>query len=158
MKTSKWIALAAAAITASGLLALNAAPAKAKAEVGGARGQLLQRAKEKLNLTDDQVAQIKSVLKDDKEVLRGLLLQMHEARSGLREAIRTNGATPESVRTASAKVAAVEADLAVERLKLYGKISPILTAEQREKLQQAEAQLDDMIESVINHLGRKRGD
>ncbi|HLP77829.1 MAG TPA: Spy/CpxP family protein refolding chaperone, partial [Candidatus Paceibacterota bacterium] len=120
--------------------------------------QLLQRAREKLDLTDEQAAQIKAVLKEDKETLRGLLSRMHEARSGLREAIHAEGATPDSVRAASAKVAAVESDLAVERLKLFGKISPILTAEQREKLQQAGAQLDAMVENAINHLGRKSED
>ncbi len=159
MKTSKWIALTAAAtIFGGGLFVLGAAPAKTSAGEGHGRGHLLQHAREQLNLTDEQVSQVKAVLKGDKENITSLLTRMHEARNGMRAAIRAAAANESSVRAAAAKVAVVEADLAVERMKLYGKISPILTPEQRDKLQQFETQIDNLVEKASGRLGSKRGE
>lgn len=154
MRTSKWFALTlAAAMTSGGFIALHTAAAGAASINRPARGRLLERAKEKLGITDDQAAQIKAILKADKENLASLLTHLHSARGELREAIRSDSANEASVRAASAKVAAVESDLAVERMKLSAKIGPILTPEQREKLAQFEAKMDDVIDSAISRLG-----
>jgi Spy/CpxP family protein refolding chaperone len=156
MKTSRWIALTvAAAVLAGGWFTLSAAPLKRQAADGPARGRMLERAKEKLGLTDDQITQIKSVIKDDKENISSIVKRIHDARSDMRQAIRASDANESTVRAAAAKVAAVEADLAVERLKLCGKIAPILTTEQREKLQQMAAQVDDFVDQAINRFGQK---
>jgi Spy/CpxP family protein refolding chaperone len=74
---------------------------------------------------------------------------------GLRDAIQSSGATEASVRAAAAKVATVEADLAVERLKLYGRISPILTADQREQVKQFQSKIDDFLDGAINRLSER---
>lgn len=156
MKTSKWLALTlAVTILAGGSFILHAAPRKAVATEKPGRGASLQRAREKLDLTDEQVTRIKAVLKADKENLTSLISRMREARGSLRETIRKPDANETSVRAAAAKVAEVEADLAVERLKLYGKISPILTAEQHEKLHQLAAQAGDFLDGIMNRLGNK---
>ena len=52
-------------------------------------------------------------------------------------------------------MAAVEADLAVEQLKLHGKVSPILTDEQRKVLAEIEARLDDFVTDAIGRLGER---
>ena len=57
----------------------------------------------------------------------------------------------------SAKVAAVEADIAVERMKLAGRISPILTADQKEKIKAFEAKIDDLVDTLINRVGERLG-
>ena len=155
MKTKWFVLTLAAALSAGGLFVLNAHAADSTAPRTALHGRLLERAKEKLGLTDAQVVQIKAVLKSDKDSLTGLLTRLHEARSGLRNAIQSPDATEASVRAASAKVAAVEADLAVERLKLHGKISPILTADQREKLSEFQARLDDLADTVIGRIGER---
>jgi len=116
---------------------------------GPFRRHFLERARERLGLTDDQVAQIKVVLKSEKDNLASLLERLHDARIGLREAIRAQNATEASVRTASAKAAAVQADFAVERMKLFARISPILTDEQRSKLAQVEQRMDDLADTAI---------
>ena len=113
------------------------------------RGRFLERVRQRLGLTDEQTAQIKAVLKSDKDNLTSLLGRMHEARIGLREAIRAQNPTEASVRAASAKVAAVQADLAVERMKLFARINPILTDEQRAKLALEEQQVDDLADAAI---------
>ena len=111
-----------------------------------------------MNLTDEQKSQIKTSLSGEKETLQRLLTQLHDARKGLRETIQARDATEASVRAASAKVAAVEADLAVERLKLHGKLAPILTDEQRGKLAELEARLDEFLTDAIGRLGHRLGE
>ena len=77
---------------------------------------------------------------------------MHEARAGLHEAIRSSDATESSVRAASAQVATVEADLAVERLKLFREISPVLTEQQRKKVEAFQERLDAAIQEHLQRL------
>ena len=125
MKTSKWLAITvAAALSAGGLIVLKSHARERVIGPHAFRGQLLERAKEKLGITDEQVSRIKGELAGEKDTLKSLIAKWHDARVGLRQAIKAAEATEASVRAASEKVAAAEADLAVERFKLYGKIKP----------------------------------
>jgi Spy/CpxP family protein refolding chaperone len=154
MKISKLLVITlAAGLGAGGLFVVKAHAVERIAANRHFQGRFLERAKEKLGLSDEQVAKIKTELKGEKDTLRDLISRLHEARVGLRETIQASDANESSVRTASAKVAAVEADLAVERLKLYGKISPILTAEQVEKVKEFQSRLDDFLDNAVNHIG-----
>lgn len=156
MKTSKWLVIGvAAAFSVGGLVVVKARAADRPVGGRSARGQFLQKAKEKLGLSDDQFSQIKSALLAEKDNLKGLISKLHEARVGLREAIQASDAAEASVRAASAKVAAAEADLAVERLKLFGKISPILTDEQLDKVKEFQTQVDDYVDGAISHIGER---
>ncbi len=154
MKTKTLLVTLAAALTAGGLL-WGVAHATEGSRGPFRPGQLLQRAAEELGLTEQQRATIRDVLVSEKDTLKDLLTRLHEARKGLRQAIRAQDATEASVRAAAARVAAVEAELAVERLKLYQRISPILTAEQREQLAQWEVRLDEWIERLIGRIGER---
>lgn len=147
--------MAAGVCATSSLFVIKAHAAEKPTSQRAFRGQFLQRAKEKLGLTDEQVTKIRSELKAEKDALSDLISRLHEARVGLLETIQATDATETSVRAASAKVAVVEADLAVERLKLYGRISPILTPEQREKIIEFQTRLDDFLDNRLNHLGEQ---
>jgi len=150
MKTIKLLniataaAIAACALTAKTFAADTAAPA---------RGQILQHIVGKLNLTDDQKSQIKTALGGEKDALKNLLGQLHDARKNLRAAIQAGDANETSVRAASAKVASAEADLAVERMKLFGKIAPILTDEQRRQISDFMQRADDFADNAIARIG-----
>lgn len=141
------VALVAGGVTATRSFAADSSGAPAP------RGRLLQRLAEKLDLTADQRAQIKSILAGEKDSLQPLLAAVHDTRKNLREAIRAKDANETTVRAASAKVATAEADLAVERMKLYGKISPILTEEQRQKAADLQARADEFVDTAIARLG-----
>jgi periplasmic protein CpxP/Spy len=159
MKLNKILILTmAAALAVGGFTLLNARADGGSENQGPVRGRFLQRIKEKLDLTPDQVTQIKAVLKADKDNLTALMSRMHDARMGLREAIRASGATEASVRAASAAVAGVESDMAVERMKLFAKISPILTQEQRGKLADMEQRMDDLADYAIARAGQALSD
>lgn len=155
MKKHHLIITLAAAVAVGGLTILTA---RAAAPGGAGRlraGPLVQRVAERLNLTEDQKAQIKAELKSEKDALAKIFTQLHETRKGLREAIHAKEATEASVRAAAAKVAAVEADLAVERMRLHGKIAPILTDDQRGKLAEIEARIDSFVTDAIGRIGER---
>jgi Spy/CpxP family protein refolding chaperone len=157
MKNKILICTLAAALAAGGFIATRTYAADSTA-AAPAHGRFLQRLADKLNLTADQRTQIKAVLVADKDTLAPLLSSLHEARVGLRTSIRASDATEASVRAASAKVAAAEADLAVERMKLYAKIAPILTDAQRQQLAGLEQRADEFVDNVITRIGSGMGD
>lgn len=103
---------------------------------GGNRFRAAQREKiaDRLDLSAEQKAQIKAILREEKENLKELATSLRETRSQLRAVIRSDDSTENDVRAAAAQVAAVEADFAVERQKLARAIKPILTPEQVKKL------------------------
>jgi Spy/CpxP family protein refolding chaperone len=160
MKMAKWIGITMAAAIALGGGMLVKARATDTNEVAGAtaprpgRGLLLGRLR-KLGLTHEQVTTIKGDLAADRTTLTTLLSSLHDARINLRETIRKPGATEEDIRAASARVAGVEADLAVERARLYGKISPVLTPEQLAKMDELQQRADDMVDGAIAGFGRR---
>jgi Spy/CpxP family protein refolding chaperone len=157
MKTIKLLTIAtAAAIIAGGL---TSAPAQdtndSAAGTRPGRGQILQHITKKLNLTDDQKSQIQAVWGGEKDMLKSLFGQLHDARKNLRAAIHAGDANETAVRAASAKVAGVQADLAVERMKLYGKIAPILTDQQRRKIADFEQRFDNVMGGAIARLDER---
>jgi Spy/CpxP family protein refolding chaperone len=71
-----------------------------------------QRIAHRLNLTDDQKAQIRTVWRSEKDTLRSMLAQLHSAWENLRAASGAGDANEAAMRAVLAKVAAVEADWA----------------------------------------------
>jgi Spy/CpxP family protein refolding chaperone len=156
MKTNKWLSVTlAVGLNLGGWLTT---PALASDATAPAHGRFFQRMAQRLNLTDDQKAQIKTILRAEKGTLAPLLGQVRAARENLRAAIRAGDANETSVRAASARVAAAEADLAVERMKIYGKIAPILTGEQRRKISAFEQRADGLADGAIARAGERLGD
>ena len=157
MKHTIFICTLAASLAAGGIIATKTFAADNAATMP-AHGGILKRIADKLNLTTDQRAQIKAVLVADKDTLAVRLGAVHEARKNLRTAIRASDANEASVRAASAQVAAAEADFAVERMKLYGKIAPILTEAQREQLADLQSRADEFVDNVLARLGSGPGE
>jgi Spy/CpxP family protein refolding chaperone len=147
-------ALLAGGFTATQIFAADSTPGATASK----HGRWLERAADKLNLTADQRTQIKAVLAGEKETLVPLVSAVHDARKGLRTAIRASDASEASVRAASASVAAAEANLAVERMKLYGKIAPLLTDSQRQQLAELQSRADEFTDRVTARLGSGLGE
>lgn len=152
MKNKILICSLAAALAACGFAAtktLAADPSGAPSR----RARIFQRIAERLNLTDDQKSQIKDILVGEKDTLKPLLMSLHQSRENLHAAIHASDATEASVHAASAKVASAESDLAVERMKIYAKIAPILTDEQRQQISDMEQRADEAGDNAIAHIG-----
>lgn len=155
MKNKVLVLTLAAALGAGGLFAY-----KVQAENTGPRrapGALSQRAKEKLGLTDAQAAQIRDVLKGERETLATLARAGHDARIKLRQTIQKDGATESEIRTASAEVAKAQADMAVERHTVFGKLKLILNKDQLEKLAAMQDKVDSFMDSAISSFEDRLG-
>jgi Spy/CpxP family protein refolding chaperone len=156
MKTSKWLVITmAAAVAAGGITVIKTHAAQEPGLFAQRRGAVLARVKEKLGLTDEQLGKIKAELRSEKENITGLLKRLRSARAELRDTIQQEGATEETIRAASARVADVEAELAVERAKLHGKISPILTADQLARLKEFQQKVDEFLDRAIETVGER---
>lgn len=147
----------AAALGLGALAAGRTWAAEAAANLS-APGRVWQHLAQKLDLTAEQRREIRRIIAAEKDTLQPEAAALHAARKELRAAIQASDATEASVRAASAKTAAAEADLAVERLKLYGRIAPILTDAQRKQLAELQAHLDGLVDSGLARIGSGPGD
>ena len=156
MKMFKLLTAAtAAALLVGGIFIYQAHAAN---ERPGPRGPVFQRAIKELGLSDEQMGKIKAALRAEKDTLAPLLKKLHDTRKDLRETVTAPDVKEGDVRAASAKVAAVEADLAVERAKLSGKIAPLLTEEQIGKIKEFQAKADDFVIEALKKIGEKLGE
>lgn len=156
MKTSNWLVVSmAAALVAGGITVVGTQAAPGAGPLAQRRAALRDRLKEKLGLTDEQAARIKTEVAGEKEAITGLLKRLHTARAELRDTIQQNGVSETAVRAASAKVAGVEADIAVERAKLHGRISPILTAEQMARVKAFQQKVDKFLDRALETIGER---
>lgn len=140
MKTGTMIMLA---VGVAGVLALGAI-ATAAPERGGreGRGGDRMRLGERLGLTEEQRGKIKTVLESHKTELQPLMENMMTERKALRELIHADKVDESAIRAQVAKIAAVEADLAVARAKMAKEIEPLLTAEQKQRAKELKAEAE----------------
>ena len=152
----KWniLSLLSAAALLAGGMSINAHAAAERPAFR--RGALAERAKEKLGLTDDQVAKIRTELASEKDSIKDLLQRLHTARSELRDVIQQPTASEGSIRDAAAKVAKVESDAAVLRAKLYHNIAPVLTDEQKAKIKEARQKAGALADRLMERIGARR--
>lgn len=155
MKTTTWLVLILAAGLATGGFLTPTTYSAETAKLGSRpllTSKFVDRAIERLDVSEEQTDQIMAALRENKASLTNLLSRLHDARADLRAAIHAPDASEDSVRAASAQVAVVEADLAVARLRLFGKLSPILTVEQRERLKTFQARLDELLDRAMHRV------
>jgi Spy/CpxP family protein refolding chaperone len=130
-----------AALIAAAALALATLPAAAQGfgppRHGMGRGDgnpVLHMAKE-LGLSDEQVTQVQAVAaKYRDQGLDEAMRAMREAQANVRKTVHDSAATDDQVRKASAVVAALASQVAVQHHQMAVEISSILTADQRTKL------------------------
>jgi len=154
MKTFKILAVTTTAALLVGGLVLYTARAQDQARAGFGHGHFLQRIIKGLNLTQEQLGKIKAELRAEKDTAGPLLKRFLETRKELRETINKPGVTETEVRAAAAKAGAAEADLAVERARISGKIRPILTDEQIQKIKDFQGRADQTIGRVLQRIGQ----
>jgi Spy/CpxP family protein refolding chaperone len=148
--------LRTAALVAAAVLALAAVPALAHASGrwghGDGAGHILFMAK-KLGLSDAQTTQIQTIATTYRQGALGATMKsMRAAREALGATIHDSSATDEQVRAASASVAALAAQLAVQRHQMAAEISAVLTPDQAAKLAELRANFKN------RHSGAPSGD
>lgn len=146
LKTRKVTVVAGLVLT--GLFAGGAALAGAgRMDRGrGGHGEGMTALLSKLNLSDDQKAQVKTVMDDEHGKIAPLADQSLKAHRALNEAIHAPALDENAVRAAAAATSGVEGDLAVERARSYARIRAILTPDQQKQLDTLREQFLDRMQ------------
>jgi protein CpxP len=124
-------------------------------ETGLANGRFAQRLAQ-LGVTDAQQAQLKTILRGYQPTVGPLVKEVVTERRALRDTIRAQTVDETAIRAQAAKVASLEADLAVQRAHVAHDIRAVLTPEQLQKLKDmqmdADARFDGLLQRIANRL------
>ncbi|HTP64001.1 MAG TPA: Spy/CpxP family protein refolding chaperone [Geobacteraceae bacterium] len=120
------------------LTALTAFAGIARADAGGwGCGQYgrhghhdFKKIAEKLGLTDTQKAQAKTIFQANKDVVKPIYASLRAERKNLQALIYADTVDEAAIRSETAKVAAIQADLNVNRAKVTAQFRAILTPDQ----------------------------
>lgn len=93
-----------------------------------------------LDLSDAQKQQVRDIMQRRREQSRPTMDRLQQAMLAQRAAINAVPVNEAQVRSASASLAAVQADMAVEEARMHADIFSILTVEQQAKAKQLEEQ------------------
>jgi protein CpxP len=134
--------VAAALFTAIGI-----APSGASAFMGEdgppMKGQHFARMATELGLSAQQKTDIKAIFQKNRAQFQPLLKQMVAERHALRTLIQADVIDEAAIRAQSARVAAIQADLAVQRAHMGQEVRKLLTPEQIQKLKEFQTRMDE---------------
>lgn len=140
--TIRTIAAGAALITAVSL-----APVGASAFMGDdghpMAGPHFKRMATELGLSAQQKQDIKAVFQKDRAQFLPLIQQLKSEHRSLRSLVHAGTVDDAAIRAQSAKVAAIQADLAVQRAHMGQEVRKLLTPEQVQKLKAFQAKQEE---------------
>lgn len=119
---------------------------------GGMFGHGLRRIREALGLTDTQVQQIHDILKANRAQVQPLVQSLMTEKRAERALIQAPTVDEPAIRAQAAKVAAIEADLAVLHARIASQIRGLLTPEQIQKIGTFQGMMDGKIDGFMGHL------
>lgn len=136
IQKSALVGAAVVALAVGGLLAgrvsAGAFPGKAHGDFGPRTFGRIARA---LNLSDDQKAQVKTILKSHASEIEAQMKASAAARHAVHDAVLAQPIDEAAIRAAAQTLGQVHADGAVLFAKIRTEVQPILTEEQRAKIQ-----------------------
>jgi periplasmic protein CpxP/Spy len=115
---------------------------------GGPGGPLGGLMLGRLNLTDAQRDQVKSLMQSHQSDMKALGDRAAAARAALQSAISADVVDEGLIRARSADLAAVEADMAVAQARLRSEIFQILTPDQQAQAKQAQADMQQRMQGM----------
>jgi protein CpxP len=140
-----------AAATVGGFFAFLA-HADTTNDVGfAAKGRFARRLAQ-LGVSGQQKAQVKAILRSYQPTVGPLVTEVVTERRGLRDTIRAQTIDETAVRAQAAKVATLEADLAVQRAHIAHDIRAVLTPEQIQKLRDMQIDTDSRIDGLLQRI------
>ena len=127
-------------------------PAHASAEGRGQehRGHPEMALLKKLDLSPAQKQQAKEIFRTQRSQIKPVIQQMAAERRALRNIVQADAIDEQAIRTQAARVAAVQADLAVQRAHLFHDLRGILTPEQLQKFKELQAKMDKRIDEHLS--------
>ena len=108
-----------------------------------------------LGVTDAQKQQVKTILRQHRPTVEPMIHHLVAERRKLRDTIRADEIDEKAIRAQSAKVAGIEADLAVQRAHVVHEIKPVLTPEQIEKLKDMQVDVDERIDGFVARVAKR---
>jgi Spy/CpxP family protein refolding chaperone len=123
-------------------------------EIGPAKGRFAHKLAQ-LGVTDDQKAQVKAILRKYQPTAGPLIKQVVTERRALRDTIRAEIVDETAVRAQAAKVASLEADLAVQRAHVAHEIRGVLTPGQLQKLKDTQTDVDARIDGFLHRIANR---
>jgi periplasmic protein CpxP/Spy len=105
-----------------------------------------------VGVTDHQKAQLKAVLQKHRPTLQPLVQRYAAERGTLRSLIRQDVFDESAIRNQAFKIAALEADLAVERARIAQEARGILTSDQIEKLKAVESRREARMDKFLSRI------
>jgi Spy/CpxP family protein refolding chaperone len=102
---------------------------------------MLPRVGRELQLTDAQRDQVKAIVASHRDEWKALADRLRSAHDALADAVTADTVDETLIRAKSADVASVEADMSVARAHAHAEFAQILTAEQKTKLKELQAQM-----------------
>jgi Spy/CpxP family protein refolding chaperone len=148
-----FIKRAAALAVATTLGATLVMAADGGGPLGGIRERIHNRLVQ-LGISGEQRDQMREVLRGFLPEVGPLVKQAVQEHRTLRDVIRATPVNEAAIRAQSAKVAAIDAELAVKRALIVEKIRPILTPDQLKEIQQAEERMQSRVDEGLGRLGR----
>jgi protein CpxP len=123
-------------------------------EVGIANGRFARRLA-RLGVTDQQKAQVNAILRSYQPTVGPLVKAVVTKRRALRDTIRAQTIDETAIRAEAAKVATLEADLAVQRAHVVHDIRAVLTPGQIQKLKDMQIDADARFDGLLQHIANR---
>ena len=108
-----------------------------------------------LGVTDAQKQQVRSILRQHEPTASPLIKQLVAERRQLRDLIRADQIDEPAIRAQAAKVAGLEANLAIERAHIVHEIKPVLTPDQLAKLKEMQVDVDERIDGFLSRIAKR---
>jgi len=158
IKTIRKSILVAAGIAALGAAGLLAGRLSAGAFPRRMHGDFAQhmfgRVSRALDLTDDQKSKIKDVLRSHADEIKTQMQASASARRVLHEAVMAQPTDEGAIRAAAAQVGQTQGDGALLFARIRTEVDPILTPEQKQKIQSFQSRLRGHADAAGQSLDR----
>jgi protein CpxP len=123
----------------------------------GMMGPLGPMIMDRLNLSDAQRSQVKSVLQAHRGDIKAVGDRAFAAHKALEAVISADTVDESAIRARSADVATIEADMAVMRAQIRAEVWQILTPDQQQQAKTLQAQMEQRMEQGRQQHQKKQG-
>jgi protein CpxP len=123
-------------------------------EMTSTKGHFMERLAQ-VGVTGAQKAQVKTILRSYLPTTGPLIQQVVTERRALRDQIRAETIDEAAIRAQAAKVASLEADLAVERAHVAHDIRAVLTPVQIQKLKDMQIDADERFDAFLQRIANR---
>lgn len=115
----------------------------------------LRQLRSDLDLTPEQKRDIAGILQDDRDEIVDAVQNLHDKRKTLMRAIRADDVDERAIRRAARDLTPAVADASVLRAQVRHRTREVLTADQRDRVDDAIDEIEQMWDKAIEELGAR---